>query len=163
MKIGYLETFSFCFRHMKIRNKIKKTIEDTKKEPEIRLNLLGKQKNINANTKSILLPKDKVPEPCKSCGRSDFPERLHTHNDNNNKTPSKQKEKQQQQPSNHQPWLSPKTNNPRTGRGTDSRQRALSLDHTSTLTDQELGNQKLYGGGGKKLQRPPMKGNSMAR
>ena len=151
---------------MKIRNKIKKTIEDTKKEPEIRLNLLGKQKTINANTKSILLPKDKVPEPCKSCGRSDFPERLHTHyNDNNNKTPSKQqseKQKEKQQPSDHQPWLSPKTNNPRS-RGTDSRQRALSLDHSSTLTDQELGNQKLYGGGGKKLQRPPMKGNSMAR
>lgn len=150
---------------MKIRNKIKKTIEDTKKEPEIRLNLLGKQKTINATTKSILLPKDKVPEPCKSCGRSDFPERLHTHyNDNNNKTPSKQqseKQKEKQQPSDHQPWLSPKTNNPRS-RGTDSRQRALSLDHSSTLTDQELGNQKLYGGGGKKLQRP-MKGNSMAR
>ena len=149
---------------MKIRNKIKKTIEDTKKEPDLRLNLLGKQ--TKPQNKSLsLIPKDKVPEPCKSCGRSDFPERLHTHNDNNNKTPSKsEKQKSSSQPSNHQPWLSPKTNNPRRN-GTDSRQRALSLDHSATeplaLTDQELGNQKLYGGG-KKLQRP-MKGNSMAR
>ena len=88
----------FCpifFRHMKLKNKIKKTIEDTKKEPEIRLQTVGKQqsnqKNNNStkdSNKGVLnnhLPKDKVPEPCKSCGRSDFPERLHTHiNDNNN-------------------------------------------------------------------------------
>ena len=80
---------------MKLKNKIKKTIEDTKKEPEIRLQTVGKQqsnqKNNNStkdSNKGVLnnhLPKDKVPEPCKSCGRSDFPERLHTHiNDNNN-------------------------------------------------------------------------------
>ena len=86
---------------MKLKNKIKKTIEETKKEPEIRIQNLGKQQskptssNTNGNsTKQAtdnkglnnFLPKDKVPEPCKSCGRSDFPERLHTHNDNNNST-----------------------------------------------------------------------------
>ena len=132
---------------MKIRNKIKKTIEDTKKEPDIRqIHLLGKQKGTAVGTavsKALILPKDKVPEPCKSCGRSDFPERLHTHNDNNNKTPSKKvsqpQPSQQPQPQQPQPWLSPKTNN------RSSRQRALSLDTTVVeplaLTDQELGNQ----------------------
>jgi hypothetical protein len=45
-------------------------------------------KDMKSKTKtisSLSLPKDKVPEPCRSCGRSDFPERLHTHYiDNNN-------------------------------------------------------------------------------
>ncbi len=65
--------------------------------------------------KAVAAPKDKVPEPCKSCGRSDFPERLHTHanektNKNNQSSPTKSK-----------PWVSPTRH---------QRPRALSLDTT---------------------------------
>merc|ERR1712045_512316 len=72
----------------------------------------------------VEVPKEKVPEPCRSCGRSDFPERLHTHlhhhhhhhnHDNNNSTksnisPSKNNKKKTSTTSQ---WLSPARNRPR--------------------------------------------------
>lgn len=108
-------------RHLKLKNKIKKTIEETKKEPEIRINLLGKQTKTKQQQALNLAPKDKVPEPCKSCGRSDFPERLHTHHENNNKSSPTKKNK---------PWLSPKSN-----QKSNSRPRALSLDCSSGVVE----------------------------
>ena len=112
-------------KHLKSR--IKKTIEETKREPEIvhHIHLLGKQPS-KATAAALSMPKDKVPEPCRSCGRTDFPERLHTHSNNNNnsssKIPLKTESPTKKVISNHQPWLSPKTN--------QKRQRALSLDTT---------------------------------
>ena len=63
-------------RHLKLKNRVKKTLHETQKlEPSIgQIHLLGKQKNNNSKDK-IGIPKEKIPEPCRSCGRSDLPER----------------------------------------------------------------------------------------
>ena len=62
-------------KHLKLKNRVKKTLHETQKlEPSIgQIHLLGKQKT-NSKAK-IGIPKDKIPEPCRSCGRSDLPER----------------------------------------------------------------------------------------
>ena len=66
-------------RHLKLKNRVKKTLHETQKplEPSIgQIHLLGKQKTNSSTSKAkIGIPKDKIPEPCRSCGRSDFPER----------------------------------------------------------------------------------------
>ena len=65
-------------RHLKLKNRVKKTLHETQKlEPSIgQIQLLGKQKTNSSTSKAkIGIPKDKIPEPCRSCGRSDFPER----------------------------------------------------------------------------------------
>lgn len=110
--------------------------------------------------KPVTLPKDKVPEACRSCGRSDFPERLHTHPPNeqhdhhhhhhhphNHSHNNQQQQQQSKIPVKHEPASSPtkktilehqQTQTPITNRPWVSpkmrekrqRQRSLSLDTT---------------------------------